>query len=143
MERNVKDELVKTFNEVFGWFNAHQALLQFSPGKTDWNVKQVLEHISLANQYLLNFVRKGKLVDNHRALAWSKPAHSKPKGRVPIDKIQDTLQLQFKECLQHLEKHGEDTGNIDVYHNIYLLVQYARRQLMQLEKIEFEFNLGV
>ena len=138
MERNVKDELIRTFDEVFGWFNAHQGLMHFSPDNKGWNIRQVLEHITLANQYLLRFIRKGKLMDDQRSLA-----RSKPRGRVDIDKIQGTLQMQLKECLQHLEQHSEEKGQIDVYHNIYLLVQYARRQLMQLEKIEYEYNLGV
>ena len=134
--RVIKEDLIQTFDDVFGWFNVHQALLHYSPDNKGWNIKEVLEHISLTNHYLLILIKKGtrkaieksgkadytdllqgynldwermKLIGQHRSFEWNRPAHMEPKGRISMPAIHNKLQLQLDECLAYLAmlQHGE------------------------------------
>ena len=55
----IKSELIKTFDEVGVWFNADNNLLDYKIENGGWTVRQILEHISLTNHYLLILIRKG------------------------------------------------------------------------------------
>jgi hypothetical protein len=97
-----------------------------------------------------------KVIGQHRSFEWSRPGHMEPRGRMRVNEIRHELEQQLKQCLSHLLalQRGEgvlyktmmsvnNLGKIDVYHYIYFLVQHAKRHITQMERVEFEFNLGV
>jgi predicted DNA-binding transcriptional regulator len=97
-----------------------------------------------------------KVIGQHRSFEWRRPGHMEPRGKMRITEIRHELEQQLKQCRTHLLalQRGEgvlyktmmsvnNLGKIDVYHYIYFLVQHAKRHITQMERVEFEFNLGV
>jgi len=89
----------------------------------------------------------------HRSFTWMRPEHMEPTGNVSLTKIRSTIVAQKNRCLQHLKSlsNGEgvlykttmtvnNLGKIDVYAYIYFLTKHAQRHLVQMERIEQEFN---
>ena len=132
----IRAALTDTFYEVNRWFSIDAELLNYTPLNGGWNIKQILEHISLTNQYLLILIRKGTRkslemaakttyenllagydldwnkmneVGNHGAFAWIRPRHMEPSGNVSTNEVKDRLQIQLSECIDCLDqlKNGE------------------------------------
>ena len=57
----IKDELIKTFNDLFYWLKSDDQLLDYCPSNHGWTIRQILEHISLTNHFLLILIRKGTI----------------------------------------------------------------------------------
>jgi len=84
---------------------------------------------------------------------WNRPDHMEPGGMILLTEVKTKLDAQLAECLGYLQQlsNGEgilyktmmsvnDCGKIDVYHYIGFLAWHARRHVVQMEKIEKEFQ---
>ncbi|MES1218528.1 MAG: DinB family protein, partial [Bacteroidota bacterium] len=118
----IKSDLVSTFAEIHGWFTIDSSLLDYSPQNGGWTVRQILEHISLTNYYLLILIRKGtnkavvkakkegvlnipagynldwnKLISigEHNSFKWTRPEHMEPTGQLTMNEVKEKLDNQL------------------------------------------------
>jgi hypothetical protein len=125
----IEKELKQTFDEMFKRFNIDGELLNYTPDNKGWNIRKILEHISLTNHYLLMLISKGakkalerskkeeflgsltnyeldwerlKVIGQHRSFEWSRPGHMEPRGRMRLTEIRYELEQQLKQCQMHL-----------------------------------------
>jgi len=126
----IKSELIKTFDEIGVWFNADNNLLDYKLENGGWTVRQILEHISLTNHYLLILIRKGTnkaitkarntdysdllneydldwdkliLIGEHKSFDWNRPEHMEPTGEMTMGDVKTKLNDQLQECLGYLQ----------------------------------------
>lgn len=57
--QKVSRDIETTFDNVNTWFEISIDLLDYTPSNNGWTIRQILEHISLTNHYLLILIRKG------------------------------------------------------------------------------------
>jgi hypothetical protein len=132
----VREALITNFRELDTWFEKEPDLLHFKPDAGQWNIREVLEHISLTNYFLLLIVNKstrraldrkhtgGNTViipaDYHdkfskidvigsRSFGWIRPEHLEPSGLQDMRDIKTLLKQQFAQCMYNLSllKNGE------------------------------------
>jgi len=133
----LEDELCRTFAEVSEWFNVNRNLLEYLPADNGWSIRQILEHISLTNHYLLILIRKGtnkaieraKKIDpvdwpadydkdwdkltaigKHKSFTWPRPPHMEPTGIPAMNEIRLTLDNQLQECIGYLRQMPNGEG---------------------------------
>src|SRR5688572_3769059 len=133
----IKDESIKTFDDLFYWFQTHDKLLDYSPANGGWSTRQILEHISLTNHFLLILIRKGtlksieiannteysnlladydldwerlKLIGEHRSFEWNRPQHMEPTNKIPLIEVKEKLIEQKQECLSLLNQIPNGEG---------------------------------
>ncbi|MEJ8817001.1 DinB family protein [Lacibacter sp. H407] len=133
----IREDLSKAFAHLFLCFEANDELLDYRPVKGGWSIREVLEHISLTNHYLLILVRKGtakaveiakdknyddlllnydldweklKMIGEHNSFKWSRPEHMEPKGTLSLNEIKSTLNEQMLECLLYLDQMPKGEG---------------------------------
>ena len=131
----IEAELKNTFNEVDTCFDAGDSLLEYKP-QLGWTIREVLEHISLTNYFLLILIKKGtrkamelskvndfanllinydldwdklKAIGEHGSFEWNRPRHMEPTGKEDLSLVRERIKNQLNECLQYLEQmqHGE------------------------------------
>ncbi|KAA2245332.1 DinB family protein [Chitinophaga agrisoli] len=133
--QTVREALLTNFRELDTWFNKEVALLDFKPGPDQWNAREVLEHISLTNYFLLLIINKAtrRALDrksnghtvvlpgdyfskfdqidvlSSRSSGWIRPDHMEPTGFRQLDEIQTLLKQQYAQCMYNLSllKNGE------------------------------------
>jgi hypothetical protein len=125
----IRNELITAFAETKNWFDGDNSLLDYIPQNGGWTIRQVLEHISLTNHYLLILIRKGtyRAIENarktdyndllagydldwekldaigkHGSFQWNRPVHMEPTGVITSDEVKIKLDDQLKECLDYL-----------------------------------------
>lgn len=131
----VREALLTNFRELDTWFEKDSDLLHFKPDAGQWNIREVLEHISLTNYFLLLIVNKstrralerkntGNTViisaDYHEkfskidvigssSFGWIRPEHLEPSGLQDMRDIRTLLKQQFAQCMYNLSllKNGE------------------------------------
>jgi hypothetical protein len=132
----LEKELASSFGEVEAYFDCPSNVLEYIPTNKGWMIKQVLEHITLTNHFLLILVKKGvekslalsqkkdaafswegytfnwgKLtaIGQHNAFLWNRPEHMKPTGKLSLDEVKVKLRNQLVQCLDLLAqiKNGE------------------------------------
>ena len=54
----IRNELTSAFNRMFDVFAVREDVLYYQPSNGGWNIYQVLEHVALANHFLLRIVNK-------------------------------------------------------------------------------------
>lgn len=129
--QNLKKDLIRTFAIADEWYDKHDELHRFKPFPDQWNVAEVLEHVSLTNQYLLALIEKGcdKALRRHNAqekfddringytlaipalleigesgsFTWHRPEHHQPQGVKPLEELRFTMRDQLFRCLFVLE----------------------------------------
>ena len=131
----IDNELTQTLNDYQNWFTLKSDLLSFKP-KIGWSIEQVLEHVTLTNQFLLILIRKGKrkaielsakkdlntiiesyqinlqsldAIAKHKSFDWIRPEHMEPKGVKELEQVRSLLKNQINECKEILKemKNGE------------------------------------
>lgn len=135
--QKIGKNLETTFDDVNSWFNVTDDLLDYIPLNNGWTIRQILEHISLTNHYLLILIRKGArkaieeskkspwhdLVANydldwdklatigiHGSFEWTRPEHMEPTGTILLHDVKVTLQSQVEECLSILDTLSNGEG---------------------------------
>jgi len=132
----IRNEIKTVFDEVYEWFNVNEGQLNYEPKNGGWNIRKVLEHISLTNHFLLILIKKGtiksiakakntvyarllidydidwiklKAIGEHQSFYWNRPEHMEPTGTVDLAAIKSKLQQQLTESLDYLTqlKNGE------------------------------------
>jgi len=133
----IRDELIKTFDDLFSWFKSEEKLLDYPPANGGWTIRQILEHISLTNHFLLILIRKGamksieiatgssytdllvdydldwdklKLIGEHRSFEWNRPIHMEPTNDVLLIDIKAKLNEQMQECVSLLSQIPNGEG---------------------------------
>lgn len=120
------------FAGLLNWCATNDALLNYKPPQ-GWTIKEILEHITLTNYFLLIIIKKGthkaterakttalpgnyvfdwdrmEAIGIHRSFAWMRPGHMEPTGTMAVIDIGNKLSFQLSECLDCLNqlKNGE------------------------------------
>lgn len=131
----VREALINNFRELDLWFKEDAGLLHYKPSEESWNIREVLEHISLTNYFLLLTINKStrraldrKLdgliimpphdyeekfrqieIVSSKSFGWVNPAHLEPTGNKDLDEVRVVLKQQFAQCMYNLSllKNGE------------------------------------
>lgn len=127
------------FSELYQWFDADALLMDYKPANGGWSIREILEHVSLTNHYLLILIRKGtgKAIERSAraqqnaddymndyvmdwdalnqvaqpgAFTWQRPEHMQPQAKMTLNEIADTLKLQEQECLSLLDSMKNGEG---------------------------------
>ena len=133
----IKKESIKTFDDLFYWFECDDKLLDHLPANGGWTIRQVLEHISLTNHFLLILIRKGtiksiekasntdysdllvnydlewdklKMIGEHRSFEWNRPEHMEPTNRILLRDVKISLEQQLQECLSLIDQIPNGEG---------------------------------
>ncbi len=133
----IKDDLSKAFADLFLCFEANDELLDYRPVKGGWTIREVLEHVSLTNHFLLILIRKGtakaveiskdknyddlllnydldweklKMIGEHNSFKWNRPEHMEPKRVFSLNEIRSNLNEQMQECLSLLDQMPNGEG---------------------------------
>ena len=118
--------LNRAFSELDACFALPREKLESRPDRLDaWNIAQHLEHVCLANHFLLLTIQKGCRTARRRAAAtpipeaesdlellapiaspgafdWPPPSHMLPTGRAPLSELRARLDGQRELCLRLL-----------------------------------------
>ena len=54
----IRTELTNAFNQVLDVFTIREDVLYYQPANDGWSIHQVLEHLLLANYFLLRIINK-------------------------------------------------------------------------------------
>ncbi|HLP36138.1 DinB family protein [Lacibacter sp.] len=133
----IREDLSKAFADLFLCFEANDELLDYRPAKGGWTIREVLEHVSITNHFLLILIRKGtakaveiakdknyddlllnydldwdklKMIGEHNSFKWNRPEHMEPKGTLSLNEIKSTLKEQMLECLSFLDQMPKGEG---------------------------------
>lgn len=131
----IRAEMTSAFSALDSWCNADDSVLNHKPPQ-GWTVKEILEHITLTNHFLLLIISKGASKALHRAqsrdmaaelngyvfdwdklssigqhgsFAWVRPEHMEPAGNLSITEIRNRFFDQLNQCAGCLDalKNGE------------------------------------
>ncbi|RKP55575.1 DinB family protein [Cohnella endophytica] len=132
----IDQELSRTLNDYYAWFNLSPELLSFRPN-FGWSIEQILEHVTLTNHFLLILIRKGKKkaiehslkvdmiqaisnyqynlgelekISEHKSFAWIRPEHMEPKGEKTLIEVRAILEEQINECKEILNEIPNGEG---------------------------------
>lgn len=131
----VREALINNFQELDRWFKEDVALLDYKPSQDSWSIREVLEHISLTNYFLLLTINKStrralerKLdgliimpphdyeekfrqieIVSSKSFGWVNPTHLEPSGTKDMDDVRSILKQQFAQSMYNLSllKNGE------------------------------------
>ena len=121
----IRTELTSTFNRMLDVFAVREDVLYYQPSNGGWSIYQVLEHVLLANHFLLRIVNKqaeravqlagmvnkrntqsyaldrNKLIRMELAgsYIWVPQRYTEPAGDIPLLQIKMTLHDQLSESL--------------------------------------------
>ena len=132
----IRNELIRSISALDEWFDKDEPILDHRPTGSEWNVRELLEHVMLTNRFLLILIDKGSSkalrqqhdgnFDNlledyclengamleigiHKSFDWHRPEHMTPTGQLPLRDVRDEIRDQLNRCLIHLEllENGE------------------------------------
>lgn len=134
---SIHNETEIVFSEVDAWFNERDEVLNYHPESGGWSTREILEHISLTNHFLLILIKKAtvkalekvkpdnydellnnykldweklKQVSEHGAFYWNRPLHTEPTGTVDLEDVQSKIHAQVEECSNCLEQLNNGEG---------------------------------
>ena len=132
----IRNELIRSISCLDEWFDKDEPLLDHRPAGSEWNVRELLEHVMLTNRFLLILIDKGsskalrqpydgdfsEMLENyrlengtmleigiHKSFDWHRREHMAPTGELPLCDVRDEIRDQLNRCLIHLEllQNGE------------------------------------
>jgi hypothetical protein len=132
----LRTQIENTFNQVFVWLSKDTKLRRFRSNGEFWNIDQIIEHIYLANRYLLILIQKGtkkalqkaherdvkieltnyeisnprlEQIGINNSFEWESPRHMIPKNDKSSFEIKQELHAQQNLILENLLmlKNGE------------------------------------
>lgn len=133
----IKNELIRAFDDLFYWCKSDDQLLDHHPSNNGWTIRQILEHISLTNHFLLILIRKGtvksiekasstdysdllvnydldweklKMIGEHRSFEWNRPEHMEPTNEIPLSDVKIKLEQQLQECISLIDQISNGEG---------------------------------
>jgi hypothetical protein len=126
----IRNELTSAFNRVFDVFTVREDVLYYQPSNGGWSMYQVLEHVVLANHFLLCIVNKqadramqlAKVVGRENetqtymldanklkkmeltgSYVWVPQRYTEPAGDMPLLQIKMSLHDHMNQSLELLE----------------------------------------
>lgn len=158
--RDTAARIETTFDALERWTDASPELLDFRPHPGVWTARGILEHVTLADRYLLVLVRKiadksarrvqrgepwpaeaprpGRLETlAARDARWPHPEHMTPGGTAAPEGLRATLRADREECLAALQRMPAGEGTLhrirmSRVHNDDRLDLYAYLELIEL-----------
>jgi hypothetical protein len=133
----IKADMLDVSGKLDHWFDVDEALLNHKPADGGWSVREILEHISLTNHFLLLIIRKLaaksiersqredylSMLDGYQfdweklemigrpgAFGWQRPEHMQPTGNACLEDVRATLKLQQGECMDLLDQLKRGQG---------------------------------
>jgi len=134
---SIHNETEIVFSEVDAWFKNPVDILNCHPENGGWSIREILEHISLTNHFLLILIKKAtvkalgktkpanfnelladydldweklKQVGEHKSFYWNRPQHMQPTGTVDLKEVKDKIEVQVAECLHCLQQLSNGEG---------------------------------
>lgn len=130
----VRDHVGRSFDELTRWCSIEPALADFRPRPGAWTAREVLEHVHLADRFLLLLAEKiaaksarrlarGAAQDpvppsfaplhrlRDRDLAWRHPPHMTPSGELALDALARELAADRERCLGLLDAMPRGEGS--------------------------------
>ena len=125
-----RTELTNAFDRLFDVFAIREDVLYYQPSNGGWSIYQVLEHVVLANHFLLRIVNKqaektmqwANRIDNKTRLQpyvldtgklksmelngsyiWVPQRYTEPEGDTPLLELKISLHDQLKQAIELLE----------------------------------------
>lgn len=125
------------FDNVNEWFAIPDDLMHYTPANGGWTIREVLEHISLTNHFLLILIRKGvegslqrsmtadysnlladydldwqklQMIGAYQSFDWHRPDHMEPTGTITLPEIQNKIQMQYDQCMKYLDQLDRGQG---------------------------------
>jgi hypothetical protein len=125
----LRTQIETTFNQLFIWPSKDSKLRAFKSSGDFWNIDQILEHIYLANHYLLILIQKGaqkalqkarvrdvkieltnyeisnprlEQIGINNSFEWESPKHMIPKNNKSPSEIKQGLLVQQRIVLENL-----------------------------------------
>jgi hypothetical protein len=136
INETIRDTLVQVFSRLDVWFDRPAEQLEARPDYPGaWSIAEHLEHVYLANHFLLLTIRKGcrtalkragsaqlpeaesdltpiAAIADPDAFAWSPPAHMVPTGKRPLAELRIELRSQSSDCLELLAGMPRGEGRL-------------------------------
>jgi uncharacterized damage-inducible protein DinB len=128
----IRTELTSTFNRMLDVFAVREDVLYYQPSNGGWSIYQVLEHVALANHFLLRIVNKQAeravqlasmvnkknniqpyVLDRNKlkgieltgSYIWVPQRYTEPAGDMPLLQIKMTLHDQLNQILELLDNN--------------------------------------
>jgi hypothetical protein len=141
----INHNLISAFAALDSWFDHDEKFLS-EKISADWSPAEILEHVMLANHYLLVLIEKGSLKARSRAneivlagvlstyrfetatldaiaepgaFTWTSPSHMVPTGGKSLPEIRAELRDQLYRCLCQLDLLAQGEG---ILHKITMSV---------------------
>jgi len=122
----VHTALVSVFHDVDGWFNRPEEAMAYKPKSGGWSIREVLEHITLTNHFLMLIIGKGckkciqraakhpvpaegesdldllATIGQRGSFRWIRPEHMEPSGTKSMKEVRALMHEQVQACLTAL-----------------------------------------
>ena len=132
----VGSAITTTFDQVDAWFDCGDALWRNRPDDDSWTIGEILEHIVLANHFLLLTANKWTKIAVKRAasgqattgdesdlrivdrigkrgiFAWPHPEHMTPQGEKSAIELRSQLHEQVATCRHLLDQLSNGEGEL-------------------------------
>lgn len=138
----IRTELIQAFDQAFDVFSTREDVLYYKPANEGWSIYQVLEHVLLANYFLLRIVNKqteramqlaatSKVISDPDAYkideaklkrmeltgsyVWVSQRFTEPVGDMPLLQLKMTLHDQVNEILGLLKNRAVIDANLKTF----------------------------
>lgn len=137
----IRKELLQAFDGLLYVFSTREDMLYYKPASNGWSIHQVLEHVMLANYFLLRIVQKQTrkalqqscniqansndqyIIDVARlqrmeltgSYVWVPKSYTEPDGNIPLLQLKMTLHDQLNECLKIVQNKKAMEGITRTY----------------------------
>ena len=127
--KTTRTELTSAFDRLFDLFALREDVFYYQPLNGGWSIYQVLEHVVLANHFLLRIVKKqaeksmqwvnrggknnvqpyvlntGRLksMELNGSYIWVPQRYTEPGGRMPLLELKISLHDQLEQAIEFLE----------------------------------------
>jgi hypothetical protein len=132
----VRQALNTIFAELDCWFDRAEDLRKFKPPSGGWSTDQILEHITLTNDFLMLVIRRWAekavrkaqrgepipagesdltgldVIGERGSFGWVRPEHMEPTGVPSSAEVRERMRQQVAECLDLLRQLGSGEGSL-------------------------------
>jgi hypothetical protein len=122
----LKIKMIQSFSELEKCFRINADIMNFVPEKNEWSVLQIIEHVALTNQILIDTMSDENFsgVNNEQQgiigvrgnFSWPHVSRTEPNGMIDLENLKKMIQKQFADCLRLYERlTKEDIHNQSEY----------------------------
>ncbi len=154
----VRQALLDTAAMLDGYFDLPLDLRSYKVDDDSWSIDEILEHVTLTNDFLLLVIRNGRdkalkrartqpieqdqsdlepisVIGHPDAFPWMRPEHMEPTRTKSSTEVRQVLRQQFQECLEILDQLRNGEGTL---HKVRMSV----RDLGKLDMYQWLFFLA-